>query len=271
MTQKAPHSRPGRHRSDPDPPPISIPEFSTTCLWLRKSRGLGREQAATALKFSAVHLGRFERGEALPSAKIMELIIAGYRLDPAMAAHLRDLAIPAIPLSPAEHLRTWVQADTALVSNLERFQVRGILAAYVDPLWNVLARNELFAEALPGIDESQSIPVSMFTEPGKAVVIDPEAEGACAVSMLKGIMGKYRDSAQARELVTALTPVPEAQRFWAASADISFGRDSRFLLHARRPGGNLVSYQLTLADSIPAHHIQLLTATPEPYSGPEIN
>ncbi|MFI8974149.1 helix-turn-helix domain-containing protein [Nocardia asteroides] len=239
-------------------------------LWLRESRGLSREQAAVMLKFSAVHLGRFERGEALPSAKIMELIISGYRLDQAMAAHLRDLAIPAIPLSPAEHLRAWVHGDTALISNLERFQVRGILAAYVDPLWNVLARNDLFAEVLPGIDESRSIPIWMFTETGKAAVVDPEAEGAWSVSMLKGIMGRYRDSVQAQDLVTALTPNDEAQRFWAASSDISFGRDSRCLLHARGPGRDPVSYQLTLTDSVLAHHIQLFTATPEPYSGPEI-
>ncbi|MEU3010138.1 helix-turn-helix domain-containing protein [Nocardia asteroides] len=270
MTQRAPRSSPGRRRPDPDPPPISIPQFSTTCRWLRESRGLSREEAATILEFSAVHLGRFERGEQLPSAKFMELIIAGYRLDPAIAAHLRDLAIPAIPLSPARHLRAWVQRDTSLLSNLDRFQGRGIPAAYVDPLWNVLARNDLFAEVLPGIDQSRSIPTWMFTDAGKAAVVDPEAEGAWSVSMLKGIMGKYRDSEQARELVTALTPNEEAQRFWKASSEISFGRDSRCLLHAHSPGGELASYQLTLTESILAHHIQLFTATPEPYSGPEI-
>ncbi|MFJ2834211.1 helix-turn-helix domain-containing protein [Nocardia sp. NPDC087230] len=270
LTQKSPRSSPSRRRPDPDPPPISIPEFSTTLRWLRESRGLSREEAAIVLEFSAVHLGRFERGESLPSAKFMELIISGYRLGPAMAAHLRDLAIPAIPLSPAPYLRTWVQRDPSLLSNLDRFQTRNIPAAYVDPLWNVLAHNDLFAEVLPGIDESRSLPVWMFTDTGKAAVVDPEAEGAWSVSMLKGIMGKYRDSEQARELVTALTPNEEAQRFWAAGSDISFGRDSRFLLHAHSPGGVPVSYQLTLTESILAHHIQLFTATPEPYSGPEI-
>ncbi|MGW6730658.1 helix-turn-helix domain-containing protein [Nocardia sp. NPDC055029] len=272
MPEKAPHSHPDRRRRrDPTPPPVSIPEFSATCLWLRKSRGLTREQAAVILKISAVHLGRFERGEALPSAKIMELIITGYRLNQAMAAYLRDLVIPAIPLTPAAHLRTYVQADTTLVLNLERFQVRGILAAYVDPLWNVLARNDLFAEALPGINETGSLPVWLFSEAGKAIMVDPEAEGARTISMLKGILGKHRTSIQARELVTALTPVPEAQRLWAASVNISYGPDSRCLLHARDADRNLVSYQLALTDSILAHHIQLFTATPEPYSGPEID
>ncbi|GGN66189.1 helix-turn-helix domain-containing protein [Nocardia rhizosphaerihabitans] len=272
MTEKAPHGHSDRRRRrDPTPPPVSIPEFSATCLWLRKSRGLTREQAAAILKISAVHLGRFERGEALPSAKIMELIITGYHLDQAMATHLRDLVIPAIPLAPAEHLRTWVQTDTALVLNLERFQVRGILAAYVDPLWNVLACNDLFAKVLPGIDESGSIPVWMFSETGKATMVEPEAESAWWVSMLKGILGRYRDSVQAQELVTALTPVKEAQRLWAASVNASYGRDYRCLLHAHGPDRNLVSYQLALTDSILAHHIQLVTATPEPYSGPEID
>ena len=260
-----------RRRRDPTRPNVSIPDLGTTCRWIREDLGLTRDEAADVVGFSAVHLGRIERGEREPSLSTLEGVILGYRSDQAMAAHLHDLALPDIPLAPTHYLRTYVQAETALAVNLERFQARGVLAAYIDPMWNVLSRNDLFADALTGIDDVGSAPVWMFSEHAETVLVDPDGERSWAVAMMKSALGRHRTSVQAKELVAALAPSCEAQRLWAASVNVSRGRDSRCLLHAHGTNHSGISYQLSLTDSIVAKHIRLITATPESYSGPELD
>ncbi|MFD4351572.1 helix-turn-helix domain-containing protein [Nocardia sp. NPDC058518] len=247
---------------------MSIPSLGTTCRWIRDANDLTRHQAANMLRISVSHIQRIERGISIPHKNSLEAISRGYRLDPAMIAHLNDLAAPPCPLVPAAHLRAYVLADIALALNLARFQARGILAAYTDPLWNILARNDLFADLVTGIDTSGSIPLWLFSEHSKTVLIDPQSERTWTVAMLKGAMGRYRDTEQAQDLVRALAPISEVQRLWAASLNVSHGRDSRRLLHARDTNQNPRSYQLALTDSLPAQHIQLITAIPNPYSEP---
>lgn len=53
-----------------------------------------------------------------------------------------------------------MRADPSLAVNLARLQARGILAAYIDPMSNVLSRNDLFANALTCIDDIGSIPAT---------------------------------------------------------------------------------------------------------------
>ncbi|MFD4433932.1 helix-turn-helix domain-containing protein [Nocardia sp. NPDC058497] len=260
-----------RRRRDPTPLHVSIPSLGATCRWIREDRDLTREQAARVLRLSTSHLRRIERGVSMPHQNTLQAIIRGYHLPQAMATHLHDLVIPAIPLTPVEHLRTHVLADTALTLNLERFQAREVLASYVDPMGNMLARNDLFANTLTGIDGIGSFPVWMFSEHSKDVLIDPESECSWSVSMLKAALGRHRASTQARDLVHAMASISQAQQQWAASLSVSHGRDSSFLMHAYDASRNPVSYQIAMTDGILAQHIQLFTATPEPYSGPELH
>ncbi|MFF2396341.1 helix-turn-helix domain-containing protein [Nocardia sp. NPDC058114] len=264
-----PHKGRQRRRA-PNRPQVSIPDLATTIRWIREDLGLTQAQAAAEVNFSAVHLGRFERGESKPPPDTLERIISGYRLDKAMASHLRELAGPAIMLAPPDALRRYVRAEKSLRLNLERFQARAIPAAFIDPFWNLLAHNDLFAAALPGIDDSGSISVWMFSDYSKTVVTDPESEGSWTVAMLKSALGRHRSSAQAKDLVSTLTPISDARRLWAASVNVSHGRDSQCPLHAYDANHRLVSYQLSLTDGMLAHHVQLVTATPEAYSGPEL-
>ncbi|MFC9871675.1 helix-turn-helix domain-containing protein [Nocardia salmonicida] len=264
-----PHKGRQRRRT-PNRPQVAIPDLATTLRWIREDLGLTQAQAAAEVNFSAVHLGRFERGESKPPPDTLERIISGYRLDKAMASHLRELAGPAIMLAPPDALRTYVRAEKSLRLNLSRFQARTIPAAFIDPFWNVLAHNDLFATTLPGIEDSRSISVWMLSDHSKTVVVDPESEGSWTVAMLKSALGRHRSSAQAKELVSALAPINDARRLWAASVNVARGRDSQCLLHAYDANHSPVSYQLALADGILAHHIQLITATPEAYSGPEL-
>ncbi|MGW6729597.1 MmyB family transcriptional regulator [Nocardia sp. NPDC055029] len=248
-------------------PHVSIPNLALTLRWIRDDLRLTQRQAASQIGFSEIHLGRFETGKSKPPPESLEQIISGYRVNKAMAAHLRELAGRAIPLAPATALRAYVRAEKSLMLNLDRFQARAVPAAFIDPFCNVLACNDVFTAALPGIDDGWSIPLWMFSDQRDAVV-DPEAEGAWSVSILKATLGRHRDSEQARELVTGLEDSRWARRLWAASLAVATGRDARSPMHARDARGNLVSYQLALTEGLPAHHIQLVTATPEPYTGP---
>ncbi|MGW5922184.1 helix-turn-helix domain-containing protein [Nocardia fluminea] len=255
---------PRRNRRYQKRPHVSIPTLGNTCRWIRDANDLTRNQAASTVRISVSHIQRIERGISIPHKNSLEDISRGYRVDPAMITHLNDLAAPAVHLVPAAHLRAYVLADTALTLNLARFQARGILAAYTDPLWNVLARNDLFADVVTGIDNSGSLPLWMFSEHSEAVLLDPLSERTWTVSMLKGAMGRYRDSEQAQDLVRILAPISEVQRLWAASLTVSHGRDARHLIQARDPTQNPVDYQLTLTETLPMQHIQLITAVPNP-------
>lgn len=257
-----PHKGRQRRRA-PNRPQVSIPDLGTTIGWIRDDLGLTQTQAAAALNLSAVHLGRFERGESKPPPDTLEKIIIGLRVDRAMASHLRELAAPAITLAPPDALRRYVRAEKSLMLNLDLFQSRSIPAAFIDPFWNVLARNDLFAEVFPGIDDTRSIAVWMLSEQGKSVVVDSEAEGSWTVAMLKSALGRHRSAAQAAELVSVLTPISDARRLWAASVSVSYGRDSRCLLHAYDADRKPVSYLLSMTDGMLAHHVQLITVTPE--------
>lgn len=257
-----------RRRRASTRPHVSIPELGLTLKWIREDLGLTQDAAAEKVGYSAVQLGRFERGVQAPSVAALGEIISGYHVTRTMGWHLHELAAPAIMLAPTDALRSYVRAEESLMVSLDRFQERGVAAAFIDPLWNVLACNTLFSDALPGLERSWSIPLWMFSEQGKTAVVDPEDEAAWSVSMWKAALGRHRTSDQARNLVAGLAQNSEARRLWAASLAVATGRDARRPMHARDSQGNLVSYQLALTEGLSAHHVQLLTATPEPYSGP---
>ncbi|MGS2804638.1 helix-turn-helix domain-containing protein [Nocardia sp. MW-W600-9] len=265
-----PHKGRQRRRA-PKRPQVSIPDLGTTIAWIRDDLGLTQNQAAAAVNFSAVHLGRFERGESKPPPDTLEGIISGWRLDKAMASHLRELAGPPIMLAPPDALRSYVRAEKSLRLNLERLQARTIPAAFVDPFGNLLAHNDLLTTAFPGIQDIGSTSIWMFSGHSKAVIVDPQGEGSLTVAMLKSALGRHRSSAQAKELVSTLAPISDARRLWAASVNVTRGRDSQCPLHAYDANHRPVSYQLALTDGMLAHHVQLLTATPEEYSGPELD
>ncbi len=266
--QSSPRRRRRRARALPG---VSIPDLGTTCRSLRDERGLTRDQAAHELGYSAVHIGRVERRKQDPTSSFMEAIISGYRLDQTMAAHLHDLNTPAIPLPPPTQFRDYVRDDPTLAMNLARFQTRGALAAYVDPFWNVLVRNDLFARTLGGLDNTESIAMWLFSDDSTPTLLDPESERSWAVKILKGALARHRTSVQADDLVAGLASNREAQRLWSTSVSVSRGRDSRALLHALDADQNPTSYQLTLTESILAHSIQLVVATPLPYAETDLD
>ncbi|WP_228000505.1 hypothetical protein [Nocardia australiensis] len=80
---------------------------------------------------------------------------------------------------------------------------------------------------------------------------------------VSAILGLYRNSQQARDLIRHLGPNTEFRRLWASSLDVNYGRDSDALLHVRDPtNGELVSYRLSIAPMVEDMTVLLVTAIP---------
>lgn len=257
------------HRTNP---PVRIPNLASTCRILRDGLGLTRDEARRRHGVSGSYLSDIERGIHLPSIETLEKIISGYGLAPPLAKHLRELHAPAHELRPTLHLRNRLVTDTTAVHHLHGLEKREVLAAYVDPLSNVVACNESFRTALPGIDKSESIPIWIYSGAGQTHIIDSIRENAYTVAHLRASMGRYRTSDQARNLIRQLGNNTEFQRHWNAGIRVAYGRNTSNPLHLRNPTtGELTSYTITVSPVTQFPNVLLLTALPITYSGPSIS
>ncbi len=251
-------------------PIVEIPSLGSTCLWIREERRLTRNDVQDLLGFSTSHLARIERG-FVPPPETLEQLISGYALTMPLASHLRELAAPAQRLDTVRSLREYISAGPGLNLQLDEYARRGILAAYVDPTTAILKCNEPFKRRLPGIEHAESLAGWVFSSSGKATIIDHDLECVRTVTALKPALGRFRTSEQARDLITRLSPDNDVRRIWASSTEVSAGRDSTSLLHARNPIGTPTSYRLNIGAASHTHNIQLLTAVPERYVGSRIS
>ncbi|MFE9324181.1 helix-turn-helix domain-containing protein [Nocardia sp. NPDC052278] len=247
-----------------------IPTLGSTLRLIREGLGLSRFAAQQRHGISPSYLFNIEKDEYTPTFETLEKIITGYGLNSIQARYLRELRIPAEELAPVADLRRCVQDNVDMISHLDDLEDRQILAAYVDPLWNVLACNESFRAATPGLEDSNCIPVWMFSPAPQTAYLHWPHESAYSVATLKAVLGRYRDSEQAKDVMRQLRPVKEFRRQWSASTDVSYGRDTNDLLHVRDPAtGEPASYRLSVSDVTQTQNILLLTAIRKPYSGPK--
>ncbi|MGQ4618970.1 MmyB family transcriptional regulator [Nocardia sp. R7R-8] len=254
-----------------DKPLPRIPTLGHTCLLIREDLGLSRNGAHQLHGISQSHLFNIEHDRYVPTVETLEKIISGYRVEAMMARHLRELRAPAEYLAPVGKLRECVNGNDALIEHLHDLEQRDILAAYVDPVWNVLACNESFRAALPGLDTTDCIPTWLYSGYARSVFLQNPMEAAHSVATLKGVLGRYRDSEQAHDLMRQLRPHKEFQRLWSSSIHVAYGRDTNNLLHIRDPDtGELASYRLSVADVSQSQDVLLLTAIRKPYSGPPL-
>ncbi|WP_171050225.1 helix-turn-helix domain-containing protein [Nocardia cyriacigeorgica] len=246
-----------------------IPTLGSACLQIRSALGISRATAYLRHGVSTTYLADIERGRVMPSLEVLEQLITGYRCDPHQARYLRELRAPAVDLDPPEKLRQLVIDDTELMAQLADLTDRGILAAYVDPLWNILACNNGFRAALPRIETTNCIPTWLFTPAARKVLVEWEAETARAIATTKPVLARYRDSIQVRDIMRRLAPNRDFQRFWAPTVEVIYGRPVTDLLHISDPNtGTLISLHLVIAEPGQPYNIQLLIATPRPYAGP---
>ena len=257
-----------RSRTNALPPP-GIPTLGTSLRLIREDLGLTRLTARDRHGISNSYLYEIETDKNLPKLETLEALITGYKVDPSLSRHLRELRSPPADLDPTNKLRQSVTSNLDWMSHLDDFQHRGVLAGYIDPTWNALACNDLFLSTFPGLEKTYSIAAWIFSPIAKEVCVDWETEAAHNVAYDKAILGLYRNSQQARDLIRHLGPNREFRRLWASSLDVNYGRDSDSLLHVRHPtNGELASYRLSIAPMVEDMTVLLVIAIAKPYSGP---
>ncbi|MFD3706175.1 helix-turn-helix domain-containing protein [Nocardia sp. NPDC058658] len=242
---------------------VAVPSFSATCKRIRENRNLSRAEAKRWHGISPTQLFRYEAGTGVPPAAALDTLIAGYRLGAPMERHLRELRDPALPLASIAALREHILTRPGAAEYLAGLDTRGILAAYIDPMFNVLAANSLLHAALIDLDDFPSIPRWIFSQPGRTTLIDHAHEADQIVARLRAETGRFRVSEQAADVVRYLGADPEFARRWLTSSSVAYGRDANDLVHVRTPNGNHGSYRLAFSEIDPVRHIHLVTAVPE--------
>ncbi|WP_216918042.1 helix-turn-helix domain-containing protein [Nocardia noduli] len=247
--------------------PPRVPTLGNTCRRIRDERGYTRDFAAAMLRISRSYLTDIERGRRNPSPELLELIIVGYRLDSALARHLRELRVAAVELEPVATLARSVIDNDQLMAHLHDLNERGDLAAYVDPVWNVLACNDLFREATPGLELTGSIPAWFFSADTKPILTDRPSELAHATATIRAITGRYRNAEQTRALFRHLGPNTEFRATWSDDVRAAYGRDPSAAMHAIHPvTGQPVAYSLTIANQSESVLLVILSPKPSPES-----
>ncbi|WP_067837242.1 helix-turn-helix domain-containing protein [Nocardia lijiangensis] len=267
MSQNPAHRSPIRRPQ----PQARIPTLGHTCRLLRRERKLTFAKAYDLHNLSRSYLSDIEKDLRPPSLEALERMIDGYDVDPLMARHLRELRAPAEALPPTDYLRQCVRESTAAIDHLRDLDNHGVPAAYLDPLWNMLACNDSFRAATPGLGETELIPAWVFEPPARDFFLDWPSEARQGVASHKTILGRYRDSEQAQHFMQILGQNPEFVRFWTASIRVAYGRNAGDLLHLLDPTTDEpVSYSLSISNVTQSEHVLLVTAIRKPYSGPPL-
>ncbi|MGY1943941.1 helix-turn-helix transcriptional regulator [Nocardia asiatica] len=250
--------------------PPRVPTLGNTVRRIRDERGYTRDYAAAMLRISRSYLTDIERGRRNPSPELLELIIAGYRLDSALARHVRELGVAALDLEPTAVLARSVTANDLLIAHLRDLNARGDLAAYIDPIWNVLACNDLFREATPGLERTGSVPVWMFSDNTKPILTDRPFELDYAAASIRAMTGRYRHTEQVRVVFRHLGPNIEFRKSWSDHVRAAYGRDPSALMHTIHPvTGQPVAYSLTISNQ--SESVLLLILSPKPSPGSTTN
>ncbi|SUE28909.1 DNA-binding protein [Nocardia farcinica] len=196
----------------------SIPTLGTSLRTIRDDHlRLSRSAAQQRHGVSQSYLFDLEADKEMPTLETLDRIITGYDLSPTLRRHLHELRAGPEYLAPIDKLLTLDPHRAALLEHLDALEARDILAAYIDPIANVLACNNAFASRLPGINEIRCVPMWIFSPVARPIIIDWEYEAAHAVATLKPVLGRYRESEQAHELIHHLRPHKDFQRIGTAA------------------------------------------------------
>ncbi|MET7770476.1 helix-turn-helix domain-containing protein [Nocardia sp. NPDC005366] len=246
-----------------------MPTLATTCRQIREQLGLSRTRAYDRHHVSNSYLAEIETGGSIPSFDILEQMIEGYRVGPLMARHILELRTAAVGIEPTAMLRRTVTTDPTLRFHLQDLERRGVHAALIDPMWNVLVSNESFRAVTPGLEDIVSIPEWMFSAHARELFLHWPSQAAHAAASIRALLGRYRDSEQARILLRNLSRNEDFMTYWTSGITVAYGRDISDLMHANDPiTGEPASFSLTISNATQAETVHLITLIRRPLSGP---
>jgi transcriptional regulator with XRE-family HTH domain len=246
------------------------PTLGGTCLAIRKALGLSRGAAYRAHGVSQSYLFDIEHDIRIPSDTTLNRLIDAYGLDSQRSRHLRELRAPAQNLPATDELGTQLRHHTRLLRHLDYLENHGILGAYVDPLYNILACNDIFRTAWPGSTDTNSLLTWIFQEQSARLAPDRDREAAHTVAIARALAGRYRASGQTKKLLQQLADHDEFTERWISTIDVAYSRSPDELLHRRHPDtGEPVSFIMSMTEVLHTPHISHITLLPLPYHGPD--
>lgn len=218
---------PSPRRSRTTLPPLELGPYLRL---LREQMMLSREKAAPLVPLSAAYLAQLETSVRWPTREALDRIAAGYRLDEDQKSHLRALHAPSSELVSTADLRHRISQNRGLMQQLADFDARGVIAAYLDPTWSVLAANESFRRALPGWAEADAGVGWFLTPTARGVLIEWKHEVTLLIRFLKGDLARYRRSARTAALLELLGSDEDLYRLWRTDSGVARERLEELML-----------------------------------------
>lgn len=236
-----------------------LPDLGRWVRRVREDRELSRPEAAGLLTISYELLRKIEYGTTPCTLPVLEQMITTYELGPAQARHTRDLARPSVSLTPVEELRTHHSARERL-STLNGLDERGLVGAYIDPLWSLVHANKRFRSELPGIDRYDDNAALWFFHPGtttrtaESLVVHWDTTAAYMVASLRAAFGIHRHNPQAQALFQKLCGSHTFTELWNTRLEVAYGYPTDEPLQLREPDtGNLYSVRIHLGARVRSH------------------
>jgi transcriptional regulator with XRE-family HTH domain len=247
----------------------ALPTLSGYLRAARKACGLTRERLARAAAVSSSYLAQLEAGEKTrPSETTLRALASVLELGPIERRHLFNLVrAGSVPIAEPKTFSAVPPTIQLLLDHLEPHR-----AALLDDHWDVLAANNSYLRAFPGIDAAPNVMRWVFASPGaKEVIVDWETEAAHTVHWLRGYIGAGNDVEWGAAVVADLADDPDFRRLWADEM-VTFDRPEPFI-HLRDPdtGEPYTVAVHQFANLAEGEQQYLFVGIRMPYNGPDLD
>ncbi|MGV9818721.1 helix-turn-helix domain-containing protein [Nocardia xishanensis] len=213
---------------------LPFPTFGSVLRRLRDERRVSREKLAFETGVSTSYISHLENGvRANPTRSVVEALVRYLRniraISGAELRYLFDLAgLSTTDYPGVDALRSEISGDMRHRLTLHE----PTLAAYLDTRWNVLACNDSFAAAFPGVAAEVSLLRWLFgSDIARGVLVEWEAEARVFVHWLRGLSGQEPEATWPGDVLAQLAEYPDFRRLWH-EGNVAYGRDRPEMLIA---------------------------------------
>ncbi|WP_405485346.1 helix-turn-helix domain-containing protein [Nocardia sp. NBC_00511] len=197
---------------------LEAPTFGNMLRRLRDNRGVSRERLAFNAGVSASYITHLEKGDrGNPTREVVEALTRYLdRLLPLSASdrrQLTDLAgLVGGEFPTVEQLRAAITPEMRRVLELHRPN----LAALLDTRANMLASNEAWEQAFPGVSEDGNMLRWFFgNELATRVMVNWEADARQIARWMRGLIGRSGHAEGFADLIRELGEFPKFRQAWS--------------------------------------------------------